>query len=145
MQDAAGAAGLDARQVVTALESGWKAGLAEPRGPEPANDPGHRPRYPYRDADGTVLYANVRVDLPDRTYTSEHQDGAGGWKPGRGGRAAVPYRLPDLIRTDPNATLYIVEGEKHADKLAGLGLLATSLKDWRREHASHVADRSVVI
>ena len=100
----------------------------------------NRPHYWYTDADGARLYAKVRVDLPGSKYRV--RDVSGEWKRKH---APVPYRLPDLIKADPGATLFMAEGEKHADKLASWGLLATSHKDWRKDFAEHVAGRTVVI
>lgn len=102
------------------------------------------PRYLYRDADGKVLYAKVRLDLPDRKYTYQHPVGES-WKAGRGGIGAIPYRLPELIAAPVDATIYMAEGEAKADKLASWGLIATSHKDWRAAYAKHVEGRSVVI
>jgi len=101
-------------------------------------------RYLYRDAQGRVLYAKARVDKPNRKYEYQHPIGKT-WRAGRGNVSAVPYRLPDLAAAAPDETLYMAEGEKHADKLASWGLLATSLKDWRADYAEYVAGRNVVI
>lgn len=101
-------------------------------------------RYPYRDADGNILYAKVRVDLPDRKYTYQHLVGDT-WRPGRGGIGAVPYRLPELLAAPQETVLYMAEGEAKADKLASWGLLATSHKDWRAAYSAHVALRTVII
>lgn len=101
-------------------------------------------RYLYRDASGKVLYAKVRLDLPDRKYTYQHPEGDG-WRPGRGGVNAIPYRLPELLAAPRDAMLYMAEGEAKADKLASWGLLTTSHKDWREDYAEHVAGRTVII
>ena len=101
-------------------------------------------RYIYRDAKGEALYAKARVDKPDRKYEYQHLDGER-WRSGRGGIGTVPYRLPELLAASADATLYMAEGEKHADKLASWGLLATSLKDWKADFAQHVTDRTVVM
>ena len=101
-------------------------------------------RYPYRDASGAILYAKVRVNKPDRKYEYQHPVGDS-WRAGRGGINAVPYRLPNLLAAPKDAVLYMAEGEKHADKLASWGLLATSLKDWREAYSQHVAGRVVII
>src|SRR5262249_38027102 len=37
----------------------------------------------------------------------------------------VPYRLPQLLAADPTATVFVPEGEKKVEALAGLGLVAT--------------------
>lgn len=117
------------------------AGLVGERERQPTREP---TRYLYRDAAGAVLYAKVRVDRPDQKYTYQHL-ADGRWKAGRGTHRPVPYRLPELIAAPRNEPLYMAEGEKHADKLASWGLLATSLKDWRAEFAEHVAGRTVIL
>ncbi len=116
-----------------------------------ANDDRRRIRdvaaWEYHGADGAVLYRKVRMALAngDKSYRIEHPDGRGGWAKGRGDAKQVPYRLPDLVAAAPDATLYVAEGEKQADKLASWGLLATSLRDWRREYDRHVAGRRVIV
>src|SRR5262249_61953031 len=37
-----------------------------------------------------------------------------------------PYRLPELLAAPPNAIVEICEGEKDADNVAALGLIATT-------------------
>jgi RecA-family ATPase len=101
-------------------------------------------RYLYRDATGQVLYAKARIDRADQKYQYQHFDGER-WRPGRNGAPAVPYRLPELLSAPAAAVLYTAEGEKHADKLASWGLLATSHKDWRRDFAEHVRRKVVII
>lgn len=102
------------------------------------------PRYLYRDAAGKVVYAKARIDRADQKYQFQHFDGQR-WKAGRNGSPAIPYRLPELARAPADAVLYTAEGEKHADKLAGWGLLATSHKDWRRDFAEHLRRRVIII
>lgn len=41
------------------------------------------------------------------------------------GTRQVPYRLPELVAAPLSSAIYIVEGEKDADRLAALGLVAT--------------------
>lgn len=102
------------------------------------------PRYLYRDATGRVSYAKARIDRPDRKYQFQHFDGQR-WKPGRNGAPAIPYRLPELLAAPADAVLFMAEGEKHADKLASWGLLATSHGDWRRDFAQYVRRRVVIL
>lgn len=56
--------------------------------------------------------------------------------------------LPELL-ADPEATVFLVEGEKDADRLASLGLCATTCpggaNKWRPEYADALAGRDVVI
>jgi hypothetical protein len=101
-------------------------------------------RYLYHAADGSVSYAKARVDKPDQKYQYQHFDGQC-WRAGRNGAAAIPYRLPRLLAAPEGVDIYMVEGEKHADKLAGWGLIATSLKDWHRNFGKYVKGRTVVI
>jgi hypothetical protein len=101
--------------------------------------------FEYRDSDGVILYRNVRYSMvdetghtvlsrkgkPDKTFRQECYDEASRkWVPGRGSHAAVPYRLPELVRmreTDPTVEVYITEGERKADLLRSWGLTATSI------------------
>jgi RecA-family ATPase len=95
-----------------------------------------RPRQPgvsyfeFQDADGVTVCRKVRTDKPDgsKVFTWQHRDGKGGWAAGRG-CDPLPYRLPDLMAAPRDAVIYVAEGERKADKLAGWGLFATSSKD----------------
>src|SRR5262249_14880888 len=50
----------------------------------------------------------------------------GQWVKGKPEGPAIPYRLPELLAAPPNATAEICEGEKDADNVAALGLIATT-------------------
>jgi len=50
----------------------------------------------------------------------------GHWVKGAPTGPAIPYRLPELLAAPSNATVEICEGEKDADNLAALGLIATT-------------------
>lgn len=100
--------------------------------------------YTYTDADGTVLYRVRRYG--DKRFTQEHPDGAGGWAAGRG-RDPVLYRLADLAAR-PDDPVWIVEGEKDADRLAATGRLATTsgaAGSWRDQHTAELRGRHVAI
>jgi len=43
------------------------------------------------------------------------------WIGGIGQVERIPYRLPELVAADAAETIYFVEGERKADKLAGMG------------------------
>ncbi len=53
------------------------------------------------------------------------------------------------MAADPNEPVFIVEGEKDADTLASLGLVATTnpggAGKWRREYNGYLASRKVII
>ena len=61
----------------------------------------------------------------------------------------LPYRLPELIAADPALPVFLVEGEKDADRLAANGLVATTNSEgagkFKAELAPHFAGRRVVI
>ncbi len=62
-----------------------------------------------------------------------------------GRRCAGPYRLPELAAADPRRSVFVVEGEKDADRLAALGAVATcnpgGAGKWRPEFGAHLAGR----
>jgi len=80
--------------------------------------------YDYRDADGSLLYQVVRLEA--KRFLQRKPDGAGGWDWSLNGTPRVLYRLPELIAADAGEWVYVVEGEKDADRLASLGLIATT-------------------
>ena len=132
LSDAAKTIGLDDCEIQSTLTSAWKAGEANPR------------RHLYQAADGRTLYAKARVDRGGMKYAYQHVSGSQ-WVNGKGDAKHQPYRLIDILAAPTTAPLYTAEGEKHADKLAGWGLLATSHKDWRDDFAPYVAGRTVII
>jgi hypothetical protein len=99
-------------------------------------------RWLYHDAAGEVLRAKVRPGPRGEKYGWQHPVG-NGWKWGKGKSADVPYRLPGLLAS--KGLIVMVEGEKHADKLAGWGFTATSLKDWRADFAQYIAGHPILI
>ena len=78
-------------------------------------------RYPYTDEQGTLLYEVVRYQPKD--FRQRKPDGKGGWIWTLNGIRRVLYRLPDLIG---KPEVWLVEGERDADRLAALGLAATT-------------------
>lgn len=125
-------------------------------------DQAHRKtaEYLYRDADGAVVFGVARCALksagcgfrqwrPDPTTRSGRRwsrslpDGS---KVGEG----LPYRLPELL--DANArerTVWIVEGEKDADRLWSIGYAATcnagGAGKWTLDHARYLAGADVIV
>jgi AAA domain len=79
----------------------------------------HVATYPYHDANGKEAYEVRRYDAPKdfRPYLP------GATKPGLGNVVRVPYQLPEVIKSQ---SVWIVEGEKDADNLAALGIVATT-------------------
>jgi Protein of unknown function (DUF3631) len=105
--------------------------------------------YVYRDARGEPLFAVSRWDPKD--FTQHPYDPATGtFATGKGamkGIKPVPYRLPELLASD--GRVWVCEGEKDCDRLAGLGLVATTnpggVGKWPPDFAKHFAGRDVVI
>jgi hypothetical protein len=136
--------GCDQKAVVDALR---RRGLW----PEPDKDEGAKCRiiatYPYRDETGELRYQVVRFQPKD--FRQRRPNGAPDrWEWNMTGVEPLPYRLPELV-ADPVATVFIVEGEKDADNLAEIGILATcnhgGAGKWRREISRWFGERNVVI
>jgi RecA-family ATPase len=100
--------------------------------------------YDYVDANGKLLYQKLRY-IP-KTFEYRRPNGIGGWIGERGDRV-VPYRLPELLQYH-DATIFLCEGEKDADRVASLGYCATNVaqKDLDDETcAAYFAGHDVVI
>lgn len=114
----------------------------------PAQAP-RRPRkiaqvYRYRDADGQVVHETVRFDDP-KTFRQRRPLPGGGEAWDLRGIEPVLYNLPGLLAADPEAAVWIVEGEKDADRLISLGLVATcnamGAGKWRDSYSDALAGR----
>ena len=80
--------------------------------------------YNYRDKADVVQYQSVRLN--PKGFFQRRPDGKGGWINSLGDTPRILYRLPELLTADPLAWVFIVEGEKDADNLARIGLVATT-------------------
>ncbi len=115
------------------------------------NGPRETGRYEYTDADGTVLYRTVRIEQVGqrKRFQAQRPDGRGGWTNGMGDVQRVLYRLPEIIAADPPQPVYLVEGERKADKLASWGFTATAVafgcNGWRKDYADALTGRTVII
>lgn len=109
--------------------------------------------YQYRDRSGKVAHETVRYVLPngDKSFSQRHQNGNGMvWN--LTGATLYPYRLSEILAArDAGHNVYICEGEKDADSLVRLGLVATTNpmgankpKVWA-EIATHFAGVDAVI
>jgi len=101
--------------------------------------------YSYTDAEGAVLYENVRYQPKD--FRQRRPDGDGGYIYNLEGIERVPYRLPELIgamqRAD--AEIWLTEGEKDADNLRLLGFTASSFKNWTQDLSRYIKDAHAVL
>jgi len=107
--------------------------------------------YDYLDAQGTLLFQVVR--FKPKAFRQRRPDtgpdSRDGWVWNLDGVQRVLYRLPELLAADPGAWIFVVEGEKDADALAGLGLVATcnpgGAGKWRDEYAEPLVGRRVCV
>ncbi len=88
------------------------------------------------------------VRFEPKGFSQRRPDGKGGWLYNMQGVTALPYRL-DAMLTNPERTVFIVEGEKCADRLAAEGLLATTshggAKKWSADLNKWFVGRRVVV
>ena len=103
--------------------------------------------YDYQDESGTLLFQVCRLDPKD--FRQRRPDGRGGFEWTTKGTRKVLYRLPELLTADPLQPVFIVEGEKDADRLRAMGLVATcnpgGAGKWKSEYAESLRGRHVVI
>ncbi len=103
--------------------------------------------YDYRNESGELLYQAVRFEPKD--FRQRKPDGVGGWEWKLNGVPRKLYRLPEILKSNPAKTVLIVEGERDADNLAQLGLVATTnvggAGKWRDEYSETLRGRKVVI
>jgi hypothetical protein len=104
--------------------------------------------WTYTDEAGTPRYEVIRKNGPDgKSYLQRHYsvDGQRHW--GIMGITAVPYKLPQLLQSTD--VVFITEGEKCADSVISLGLLATTnhggASKWWPSLTPYFKDRAVVI
>jgi putative DNA primase/helicase len=103
--------------------------------------------YDYTDPKGRLLYQVLRLRPKDFRQRRPIADGRWEWSLGDVRR--VLYCLPQLLAAPTDAWVFVVEGEKDADNLARLGLVATTCAmgagKWRPEYNAALRGRPVVI
>lgn len=144
--------GCRAEDVVKALGLEMKDLFPAPEAAAVARN-GNAPRkriaaaYDYRDESGAVLYQAVRYE--PKTFAQRKPDGRGGWQWEVGDVRRVLYRTPELAAADPSEWVIVVEGEKDANLLATVDILATTnaggAGKWRPEYAEQLRGRRVCI
>lgn len=108
--------------------------------------------YEYQDEDGRPLFRVVRkfdASRARKVYLQCRPDGQGGWAWNVKGVRRVLYRLPDLTAR-PTEPVFVVEGEKCADRLHRERRLATTAPGgadakWLPEYSATLKNRAVVI
>lgn len=106
-------------------------------------------RYEYRDLSGAVRHVTIRLQHPDKPgkeFVQGHPDGRGGLAWTLKGVALVLYRWQEW---KDSPSVLIVEGEQSADRLAAVGLPATTAAmgagKWRDSYSDALADKDVAI
>ena len=104
--------------------------------------------YSYTDEQGRPLFEVVRK-VPKK-FVQRRPDGNGGWIWNLKGVQRVLYRLPEVLEAvQKGRVVYVVEGEKDADNLAKLGLVATTnpggAGKWRRGYSETLSSATVVL
>lgn len=104
--------------------------------------------YDYRGERGELLFQVVRFD--PKGFAQRRSDGSGGWTWNLEGVRRVPYRLgKTLAAVSRGERVFIVEGEKDAERLLDCGVTATTnpggAGKWRDEYAPFFVGGHVVI
>ena len=105
--------------------------------------------YPYRDEAGDLLFEVVRYEPKD--FRQRRPKPGGGWIYNTKGARRVLYRLPELLAADQSKPVFIVAGEKDADRLAAIDLVTTTNVGgegpgkWLQEYNEPLVGRHVVI
>lgn len=104
--------------------------------------------YVYVNAEGKPLYKKIKfMKNGEKSYYFQHKNEAGEWQKGRH-YTQVPYNFKAISEADEGSTIFLVEGEKDADRLISLGLLATtvgSVADWSSHFAQYFKKHFVII
>lgn len=114
--------------------------------------------YPYTGVDGKLLFEVARIRLADGDKTFRQHRPV---NPALGKfpivlsvpaeiRQGVLYRMPEIdAAVRAGREVYVVEGEKDADTLAGMGYAATTCpggaKSWTSAHSEHLKGADVII
>lgn len=96
--------------------------------------------YDYHDTAGHLLYQVLRYEPKDFRQRKPNPAGGHDWQ--LNGVLRVPYRLPQLLAAPVGTPVYVCEGEKDADNLAALDLIATTNAGGAMKW--HTLDRSTV-
>jgi 5S rRNA maturation endonuclease (ribonuclease M5) len=103
--------------------------------------------YSYQDETGKTVYQVVRSE--PKSFRLRRPDGRGKWIWNIEGVGRVLYGLPELIASDRQKPVFIVEGEKDADRINSHELTATTnvggAGKWREEYNEYLRGRHVVI
>lgn len=115
----------DQKRVVSSNPGGGHQSLASPEvvPPSKVNKLARAvvARYVYKDEVGQPLFRVIRTD-PKGFFQERFENNE--WIPGLGDCRRVIYNLPEVLAS--NQTIFFVEGEKDAERLRALSLVATT-------------------
>lgn len=134
------------------LNGGISDVLAEKFGIQPQQQKALTPakylakQYDYYDSDGVLRYQVQRFE--PKTFRQRRPDDKGGWLYNLNDVEALPYNLVGMMQ-NPDAPVFIVEGEKAAERLCQLGLVASTnhggAKNWKPELNQYFKGRNVIV
>lgn len=115
--------------------------------------PSTRIVYSYKDEQGKELYRKIRTEPglngKEKSFHSEHTNEKVKIIYNLQGCRKVLYRLPEVLKgISESKSIFLVEGEKDADKLALYGLVATTASEsikWPDEFSETIKNADVVI
>jgi hypothetical protein len=122
--------------------------------PPPEEEPEPEAVYAYTDADGQPCIEVLRFKKGDSKTFRQRRWTGGRWEWRLGDGPRPLYRLPELLAAiRAGKRVYLVEGEKAAEAVRGLGLVATTAlggacekpSSWRAEWSEQLRDARVVI
>ena len=104
--------------------------------------------HDYTDAAGNLIYQSCRYE--PKSFVQRRPDGKGSYYWNLDGVDPLPYRLPELLAAlEAGKMVVIVEGEKDADRLRGLGITATTNSGgagkWTEKHSKYFATGAKVL
>ena len=105
-------------------------------------------RYEYQDANGAAAYIVERIERDGKKTFRQKRIENGVEVYGLGGLDPLPYRLPDML-AQPDAPVFIVEGEKCVEAARSIGILATTnsggANNWNEKLNHWFKNRDVVV
>jgi len=106
--------------------------------------------YDYTDAAGKLLFQVCRMDPKDFRQRRPDPEKPGRWLWNMNGTRRVLYRLSAIVEAlTAGRVVFIAEGEKDCDALAGLDLAATcnpgGSGKWRSEHAEALSGAKAIV
>lgn len=138
-------AGCGVHTILQILGLPWSDLFSESgNGKGPSSSPTIQTTYDYLDKSGNLLFQTVRYFPKD--FKQRRPDGKGGWIWNLKDITPTIYHLPQVIQAE---AVFVVEGEKDADNLDALGLVATTSPmgagKWKAQYNEWLTGKHVAI